>query len=64
MDSPTENQESRREMCPHCGKRLSIAETFARRALPAPRPCPPAITSVARTRECAPIEELRTHGLV
>jgi hypothetical protein len=56
---------------PHCGRPLNSAHAFERRRspferrrIPLPDPCQAIVWRVAQLREGAPIEELRTSGLV
>ena len=69
--SEKENLESASGDCPHCGRPLNSAHAFERRRspferrrIPLPDPCQAIVCRVAQLREGAPIEELRTSGLV
>jgi hypothetical protein len=64
MHSSTESQESTSSACPHCGRSIHSADSLMRRRLADSEHYQAAFSRVARSPEGAPIEELRTDGLV
>jgi len=64
MHSSTESEESTPSACPHCGRPIHSADSLMRRRLADSEHYQAAFSRVARSPERAPIEELRSDGLV
>jgi len=64
VNGSTENSQNNSTACPHCGRPIRSADSSMRRRLADSEHYDAAFSRVARSPECAPIEELRTASLV